>query len=223
MLECPFIGNSSETYNTTRRETFIICEAFRCPRTKLDFNTHPFIEKSSTEVAFTFSARVAMKHKRFFLFLIVHFQAIPLLSVDRWPHLPFPGPFERKNLKRIFFDSSKLSIKPGWVVKASEMVGNLCGQMNECQSLQNVPIKIPKALKIIFPKMILKYPIHSRTCQAKIRGSCEVCRKTREKFQRKQSPRNETFPLNINSLLNAKLADVAIKQTRGGTLRVIQT
>lgn len=64
MLGCPFVGNSSETYNTTRRKTFIICEAFRCPRAKLDFNTLPFIEKSSTEVAYTFSARIAMAYNR---------------------------------------------------------------------------------------------------------------------------------------------------------------
>lgn len=69
MPRCPFIGNSNETYSTTRRKTFIICEAFRCPTAKLDFNTLPFIEKSSTEVAYTFSARVAMAYNRVLPFL----------------------------------------------------------------------------------------------------------------------------------------------------------
>lgn len=109
MLGCPFIGNSSETYNTTRRKTFIICEALRCPRAKLDFNTLPFIEKSSTEVAYTFSARVTMAYNRALPFLDRLFPSNSISSVDRWPHLLFPEAFELKKIEKIY--QEKLSFQ----------------------------------------------------------------------------------------------------------------
>lgn len=136
MLGCPFIGNSSETYNTTRRKTFFICEAFRCPRAKLDFNTLPFIEKSSTEVAYTFSARVAMAYNRASSFpqSLIWNKLFPNNFISfREPMTPFAVSeflwtqkyVLAKSIKKTFQEKliflTKHSMRPEWVVKAAKL------------------------------------------------------------------------------------------------------
>lgn len=115
----------------------------------------------------------------------------------------------------IFYQNSELVVKEVkkfvWKNKSAKIFfGNAC-QLRTCS--QNS----------FHSKFIFVNHTHSRTRQVKIRGSCEVCRKIARKVWKKAISELRNFSININSLLNAKLPDVAIKHTRGGKLRVIQT